>query len=60
MFEERAGYWEWNYYWDTNPNAMQYIQPAGRLFIKEIIERLETLASCQLCLLWGIETFHDS
>ena len=45
MAEEvfRAGDWEWNYYWRTNPYVTKYIQLVEGLFIGEIIARLEAV-----------------
>lgn len=45
MAEEvfRAGDWEWNYYWRTNPYVVKYIQLVEGLFIGEIISRLQAV-----------------
>jgi len=45
MAEEvfRAGDWEWNYYWRTNPFVTEYIQVVEGLFIREIIIRLQAV-----------------
>ncbi|KAJ5135777.1 Histidine phosphatase superfamily clade-2 [Penicillium bovifimosum] len=45
MAEEvfRAGDWEWNYYWRTNPDVVKYIQVVEGLFIGEIISRLQAV-----------------
>ncbi|KAJ8065814.1 hypothetical protein OCU04_006477 [Sclerotinia nivalis] len=47
MAEEvfRAGDWEWNYYWRTNPFVQQYIQVVEGLFIGDIVSRLESVAN---------------
>lgn len=45
MAEEvfRAGDWEWNYYWRTNPDVVKYIQAVEGLFIGEIVSRLQAV-----------------
>ncbi|KAI2785969.1 hypothetical protein POX_h09734 [Penicillium oxalicum] len=37
----RAGDWEWNYYWRTNPYVTKYIQVVEGLFIGEIVSHLQ-------------------
>ena len=39
----RAGDWEWNYYWRTNPNVTAYIQTVEGLFIGEIVRGLQSV-----------------
>ncbi|KAJ5081231.1 hypothetical protein N7456_013469 [Penicillium angulare] len=39
----RAGDWEWNYYWRTNPYVVKYIQVVEGLFIGEILARLQAV-----------------
>ena len=41
----RAGDWEWNYYWRTNPDVTLYIQLVEGLFIGEILNRFEAVAN---------------
>ncbi|KAH8705230.1 putative histidine acid phosphatase [Talaromyces proteolyticus] len=45
MAEEvfRAGDWEWNYYWRTNPDVVKYIQVVEGLFIGEIVSHLQAV-----------------
>lgn len=45
MAEEvfRAGDWEWNYYWRTNPDVVKYIQVVEGLFIGEIVAHLQAV-----------------
>lgn len=45
MAEEvfRAGDWEWNYYWRTNPDVVKYIQVVEGLFIGEVISRFQAV-----------------
>lgn len=39
----RAGDWEWNYYWRTNPYVTKYIQVVEGLFIGEILARFQAV-----------------
>uniref|UniRef100_A0A093VIE2 Counting factor 60 n=1 Tax=Talaromyces marneffei PM1 TaxID=1077442 RepID=A0A093VIE2_TALMA len=39
----RAGDWEWNYYWRTNPDVVKYIQVVQGLFIGEIVAHLQAV-----------------
>lgn len=55
----RAGDWEWNYYWRTNANVTQYIQLVEGLFIKEIVNRLQTVASGRSDLVFSLTFIHD-
>ncbi|KAJ6014235.1 histidine acid phosphatase [Penicillium herquei] len=39
----RAGDWEWNYYWRTNPYVKKYIQVVEGLFIGEVLARIQAV-----------------
>ncbi|KAK9453393.1 putative histidine acid phosphatase [Dipodascopsis uninucleata] len=39
----RAGDWEWNYYWRTNPYVAKYITLVEGLFIGEIVSNFEAV-----------------
>jgi acid phosphatase len=40
----RAGDWEWNYYWVSNPFAKDYITAVEGLFIGEIVDHISAVA----------------
>lgn len=41
----RAGDWEWNYYWVTNPYVKDYITSVQGLFLAEVADRIEAVVS---------------
>ena len=55
----RAGDWEWNYYWRTNPNATLYIQLVEGLFIGEIVNHLRDVAAGNSTLKYSHVFIHD-
>jgi acid phosphatase len=55
----RAGDWEWNYYWRTNPNATLYIQLVQGLFIGEILGRIEAVVNGTNSLSYSHIFVHD-
>ena len=55
----RAGDWEWNYYWRTNPQATLYIQLVEGLFIGEILNRFEAVANGTSQLAYEHVFIHD-
>lgn len=55
----RAGDWEWNYYWRTNPNVTEYIQVVEGLFIGEIVSRLEAVQQGKSNLVYSHIFIHD-
>jgi hypothetical protein len=55
----RAGDWEWNYYWRTNPNVTEYIQAVEGLFIGEIVGRLQAVQQSQSNLVYSHTFIHD-
>ena len=55
----RAGDWEWNYYWRSNPKVTQYIQVVEGMFIKEVVNRLQTVASGRSDLVYAHAFIHD-
>lgn len=61
MAEEvfRAGDWEWNYYWRTNPDVIKYIQVVEGLFIGEIISRLQAVLGGKSSLDYSHVFVHD-
>lgn len=61
MAEEvfRAGDWEWNYYWRTNPYVVKYIQLIEGLFIGEIISRLQAVRGGTSLLDYNHIFIHD-
>lgn len=61
MAEEvfRAGDWEWNYYWRTNPYAVKYIQAVEGLFIGEIVARLKAVRDGTSSLDYAHIFIHD-
>ncbi|KAJ5490067.1 Histidine phosphatase superfamily clade-2 [Penicillium expansum] len=61
MAEEvfRAGDWEWNYYWRTNPDVVKYIQVVEGLFIGEIISRLQAVLDGNSSLDYSHIFIHD-
>lgn len=61
MAEEvfRAGDWEWNYYWRTNPEVVKYIQVVEGLFIGEIISRLQAVLDGKSSLDYSHVFVHD-
>ncbi|CAG8362180.1 unnamed protein product [Penicillium salamii] len=61
MAEEvfRAGDWEWNYYWRTNPDVVKYIQVVEGLFIGEIVSRLQAVLDGKSSLDYSHIFIHD-
>lgn len=61
MAEEvfRAGDWEWNYYWRTNPDVVKYIQVVEGLFIGEIVSRLQAVLDGKSFLDYSHFFIHD-
>lgn len=61
MAEEvfRAGDWEWNYYWRTNPYVTKYIQVVEGLFIGEIVARLQAVQDEKSSLDYSHIFVHD-
>ncbi|KAJ5085211.1 Histidine phosphatase superfamily clade-2 [Penicillium argentinense] len=61
MAEEvfRAGDWEWNYYWRTNPYVAKYIQVVEGLFIGELIARLKAVQEGKSSLDYSHIFIHD-
>ncbi|KAJ5561941.1 hypothetical protein N7461_000702 [Penicillium sp. DV-2018c] len=61
MAEEvfRAGDWEWNYYWRTNPDVVKYIQVVEGLFIGEIISRLQAVQDGSSSVDYSHTFIHD-
>ncbi|OQD89556.1 hypothetical protein PENANT_c002G01407 [Penicillium antarcticum] len=61
MAEEvfRAGDWEWNYYWRTNPDVVKYIQVVEGLFIGEIVARLQAVQDGNSSLDYSHIFIHD-
>jgi acid phosphatase len=61
MAEEvfRAGDWEWNYYWRTNPDVVKYIQVVEGLFIGEIVSRLQAVQDGKSSLDYSHIFIHD-
>ncbi|KAJ5429645.1 Histidine phosphatase superfamily clade-2 [Penicillium cf. griseofulvum] len=61
MAEEvfRAGDWEWNYYWRSNPDVVKYIQLVEGLFIGEIISRLQAVLDGKSSLDYSHIFIHD-
>ncbi|KAJ5232849.1 hypothetical protein N7468_005805 [Penicillium chermesinum] len=61
MSEEvfRAGDWEWNYYWRTNPYVAKYIQVVEGLFIGEIVARLKAVRDGTSALDYVHNFIHD-
>ncbi|KAK9234194.1 histidine phosphatase superfamily [Lipomyces kononenkoae] len=61
MAEEvfRAGDWEWNYYWRTNPDVVKYIQVVEGLFIGEIVTRLQAVQDGKSSLDYSHTFVHD-
>ncbi|KAJ5157726.1 uncharacterized protein N7482_008826 [Penicillium canariense] len=61
MAEEvfRAGDWEWNYYWRTNPYATKYIRVVEGLFIGEIIAHLQAVQDESSSLDYSHTFIHD-
>ncbi|KIY42898.1 histidine acid phosphatase [Fistulina hepatica ATCC 64428] len=55
----RAGDWEWNYYWRTNPYATLYIQLVEGLFIGEVLARFEAVANGTSDLKFSHTFAHD-
>lgn len=55
----RAGDWEWNYYWRTNPNATLYIQLVQGLFIGEVLSRIEAVVNGTNSLSYSHIFVHD-
>lgn len=55
----RAGDWEWNYYWRTNPDVVRYIQVVEGLFIGEIIARLRAVQEGRSSLDYSHIFVHD-
>ncbi|KAJ5626305.1 histidine acid phosphatase [Penicillium lagena] len=55
----RAGDWEWNYWWNQNRNASQYIQLVEGLFLREIVGRLEATAQGSLDRVYTHNFVHD-
>ncbi|KAJ5591950.1 uncharacterized protein N7459_002319 [Penicillium hispanicum] len=55
----RAGDWEWNYYWRTNPYVTKYIQVVEGLFIGEILARLEAVQNGTSSLDYSHIFIHD-
>ncbi|KAE8354748.1 histidine phosphatase superfamily [Aspergillus coremiiformis] len=55
----RAGDWEWNYWWRTNPHAMRYIQLVEGLFIGEIVRKFEAVQQGQSDLVYSHNFVHD-
>lgn len=61
MAEEvfRAGDWEWNYYWRTNPYVTKYIQVVEGLFIGEIVTRLQAVQNGDSSIDYSHIFIHD-
>lgn len=61
MAEEvfRAGDWEWNYYWRTNPYVVKYIQLVEGLFLGEIVARLKAVRDGKASLDYVHVFIHD-
>ncbi|KAJ5455607.1 uncharacterized protein N7458_003871 [Penicillium daleae] len=61
MAEEvfRAGDWEWNYYWRTNPYVTKYIQVVEGLFIGEIVAHLQAVQDGKSTLDYSHVFVHD-
>ncbi|KAJ5933633.1 hypothetical protein N7454_005962 [Penicillium verhagenii] len=61
MAEEvfRAGDWEWNYYWRTNPDVVKYIQVVEGLFIGEIVTHLQAVLNGKSTLDYSHIFIHD-
>ncbi|KAJ5158716.1 Histidine phosphatase superfamily clade-2 [Penicillium coprophilum] len=61
MAEEvfRAGDWEWNCYWRSNPEVVKYIQVVEGLFIGEIISRLQAVLDGNSSLDYSHIFIHD-
>jgi hypothetical protein len=56
----RAGDWEWNYYWRTNPNAALYIQLVEGLFIGGILSRFQDVADGKSSTVYSHVFIHDN
>lgn len=56
----RAGDWEWNYWWRTNPNVVEYIQLVQGLFIGEILSRFQDVAHGKSSTVYSHAFIHDN
>ncbi|KKK20704.1 hypothetical protein P175DRAFT_0521418 [Aspergillus ochraceoroseus IBT 24754] len=55
----RAGDWEWNYYWRTNPYAKKYIQVVEGLYIGEVVAHLQAVLDKTSTLDYSHTFIHD-
>jgi acid phosphatase len=55
----RAGDWEWNYYWRTNPNVVEYIQLVEGLFIGEILSHFQAIIDGKTSTVYSHVFVHD-
>jgi hypothetical protein len=55
----RAGDWEWNYYWRSNPQVVKYIQLTEGLFIGEIVSRLQAVLDNRQQYVYAHTFVHD-
>ncbi|KAG0078119.1 hypothetical protein BGZ90_005907 [Linnemannia elongata] len=56
----RAGDWEWQFHWRRSPQAIQYIQTVGGLFIGEIVGRLQAVLDGKQAYVYAHTFFHDN
>ncbi|KAG0293396.1 hypothetical protein BGZ96_002864 [Linnemannia gamsii] len=56
----RASDWEWHFYWRRSPQAIQYIQAVGGLFIGEIVGRLQAVLDGKQEYVYAHTFFHDN
>jgi hypothetical protein len=55
----RAGDWEWNYYWRTNPYAKKYIQVVEGEFIGEVVAGLQAVQQGRSTIDYAHIFIHD-
>ncbi|KAG0651956.1 hypothetical protein D0Z07_0791 [Hyphodiscus hymeniophilus] len=55
----RAGDWEWNYYWRTNPKVQEYIQLVQGVFIGEILSHFQAIIDGKTSLVYSHIFVHD-